>query len=503
MRALTVRACADVRKVGGARASPRRCIPARGLVAYLEYEGLDAHARAWQATAARDLLVKTPAGAMLIDVFKQATSSSIKQVTRGELDAPDLIAFTDQLVRKGFVCGFYSKGIDDLGAVVVLKEFGKTDLARRSDRLRPLLTLLVMDADAMLPGPHHVRGRQVREFLDESAEQDKKNPLYVDEPPGATPRPPSPPFLSAWMEGDNLVLVLGNCGGQPGPASDKDHIAVVLDTIEGKQPDVTTHPGFISALAEGKDLKGFDPNGLWFIDTAGDFGTVLLVSGLDFAAGLVMEPVLSALFSSHPDTTPAGLASPHPKDGPAPPAGAAGPKNKKAAATKKAANAIQAEPQKVNWIAETRRDLGLDGIERIVGRWGSQGKALLSDVRIEAPAPRKALAAWFDQPAFRTDRLPGIPADATDFVIASFDLDGSYRTFLDYAKGTAPGLAEVPVEDPFGFERAVEALIGLRLRDNLLAPRRSVLGDGHCPGSGRRERGPDPAEAHRLRRRGG
>ncbi len=34
--------------------SPRRYIPARGLVGYFEYEGLDAHARAWEATAAHE-----------------------------------------------------------------------------------------------------------------------------------------------------------------------------------------------------------------------------------------------------------------------------------------------------------------------------------------------------------------------------------------------------------------------------------------------------------------
>ena len=30
--------------------SPHRFIPAKGLVAYLEYEGLDAHAAAWKAS---------------------------------------------------------------------------------------------------------------------------------------------------------------------------------------------------------------------------------------------------------------------------------------------------------------------------------------------------------------------------------------------------------------------------------------------------------------------
>ena len=34
--------------------SPRRFIPAKGLVAYLEYEGLDAHSDAWKVSAATE-----------------------------------------------------------------------------------------------------------------------------------------------------------------------------------------------------------------------------------------------------------------------------------------------------------------------------------------------------------------------------------------------------------------------------------------------------------------
>ena len=65
--------------------------------------------------------------------------------------------------------------------------------------------------------------------------------------------------------------------------------------------------------------------------------------------------------------------------------------------------------------------LGLDGVKRIVGRWGFQGKALLTDVRIEAPVPRKGLVAWLDQPAFDKDHLPPIPLATHAFIVDSFD----------------------------------------------------------------------------------
>ncbi len=161
------------------------------------------------------------------------------------------------------------------------------------------------------------------------------------------------------------------------------------------------------------------------------------------------------------------LAPSRPKEAPAPPARTTAPKKPKPAA-KPAEDAVKAEPKKIDWLAEARRDLGLEGIKRIVGRWGFQGKALLSVARVEAPVPRKLAAAWFDQPAFRTDRLPCIPADASDLVMASFDLDGSYRTFLNYVQGAGCNPGDAPVEDLFGFERGVKELLGLRLREDLL-----------------------------------
>ena len=44
-------------------------------------------------------------------------------------------------------------------------------------------------------------------------------------------------------------------------------------------------------------------------------------------------------------------------------------------------------------VAETVKSLGLDGVTRVVGRWGFQGKAMLTDVRVEA-LPLRAAACW-------------------------------------------------------------------------------------------------------------
>ena len=42
--------------------------------------------------------------------------------------------------------------------------------------------------------------------------------------------------------------------------------SIVFDTIDGKEPDVTTSTAYVSAVADSKDIKGFEPNGLLIFD---------------------------------------------------------------------------------------------------------------------------------------------------------------------------------------------------------------------------------------------
>jgi hypothetical protein len=504
--------------------SPRRYIPARGLVAYLEYEGLDAHARAWEATAAHDMLVKNSAGAMLTEVFKQWTSSSIKELTLGELDASSVIAAADALVRKGFACGFYS-GDADLGAIVVLNAFGRKAFAERVEHLRNLITLVDRDAAGMLSGPVRIRGREVYQLRDDFAEQDAKNPLYIDEPPGSTPAPPDPPvvlartslghgvlsiesqsppgpaFLSAWMEGDDLILAFGNFTGQPAsaketttPEGNHGPVATVLDTLDRKQPDVTTHPGFISAIAEGKDLKGFEPNGLFFLELTPEIGgPALLLGAGEIAAELGFQLVESSFVSAGGDTAvaqpkAAGYTATGPdlkkdnrlvrtstdraEEHPTPAADKAGQKAEYSKPHGRHVADLDDDDEKAargfdgGDLTEIAKQLGLDGVKRIVGRWGFQDRALLTDVRIEAPAPRKGLTAWFEQPAFRVDRLPHLPAGLKSFVVDSFDLDGVYQKSRSLIKAIDPDSLQAITE----FEKEARELIGLRIYEDLLKP---------------------------------
>jgi hypothetical protein len=137
--------------------------------------------------------------------------------------------------------------------------------------------------------------------------------------------------------------------------------------------------------------------------------------------------------------------------------------------------------------------LGLDGVKRIVGRWGFQGKALLTDVRIEAPVPRKGLVAWLDQPAFDKDHLPPIPRATHAFIVDSFDPAVAYGRFTDLTKKLEPEMGGLIDQ----VERSIRDVTGLRLGDDILShlgPTWCILPVPSAEGGGDRKAEFDPGE---------
>ena len=65
--------------------------------------------------------------------------------------------------------------------------------------------------------------------------------------------------------------------------------------------------------------------------------------------------------------------------------------------------------------------MGLGQVKRVIGRWGFRGKALLTDVRFEAPGPWKGMVGVLDTAGFRKDRVPPIPRGMRSFGV---DNDG-------------------------------------------------------------------------------
>jgi prepilin-type processing-associated H-X9-DG protein len=109
--------------------------------------------------------------------------------------------------------------------------------------------------------------------------------------------------------------------------------------------------------------------------------------------------------------------------------------------------------------------LGLDRIERIDLRWGFDGAALMTVVRVIAPAPRTGLLALFDQPAFERQGMLPLPPGLAGFTAFSLAPGTFYDRLVDVAAATDPR-AEAPFQS---FERTVRKATGMRLREDILA----------------------------------
>ncbi len=108
--------------------------------------------------------------------------------------------------------------------------------------------------------------------------------------------------------------------------------------------------------------------------------------------------------------------------------------------------------------------LGLDDLKRLELAWGFQDDALMSVVRVVAPAPRRGLLALLDQPTFAIRSLPPLPAAQTGFTLLSIDLARTYDQVVAMSKESNPQLAEQLVH----LEEAIRQQFGISLRNDVL-----------------------------------
>lgn len=124
----------------------------------------------------------------------------------------------------------------------------------------------------------------------------------------------------------------------------------------------------------------------------------------------------------------------------------------------------------------------------VSGRWGFHGSALLTDLHIDVPRPRAGLATLLDQPAFRKDRIPPIPAGARFLGVVSLDLSTAHDSILELVRFVGRDVYGAVVEG----ERALREATGLRVREDALAhlgptwlcfipPREPANGDSQLP----------------------
>ena len=266
----------------------QRLFPAKGLVAYVEFDGLRVHANAWEATAAYAMLAKTPAGAMMNDLAVQVTDRFLKLIPDSTLTGAELIALQDHLVREGFAIGLHRHGDEIDSWTIVVNGAGRKGSRERIERF---LHLAFAPAPPRQLNPTRLRGRDVYQLkarvganggaVPQPLEPVPLGPAGLADPvaPAPQPEPPAPevPWLSWWFEKDDLVLISvpqPTFSQMQDPATTKRisripsaQLGAVLDALDSKLPNVTTHPGYAAASSEGKDIKGFESDGLFFIET--------------------------------------------------------------------------------------------------------------------------------------------------------------------------------------------------------------------------------------------
>ncbi len=79
--------------------------PRDGLIIYVEFSGLDAHADAWTKTAASKILTETPTGEMLEAVGSQLLDKGLSFLPGHKLSGADLMALMEHAVKHGFAMG--------------------------------------------------------------------------------------------------------------------------------------------------------------------------------------------------------------------------------------------------------------------------------------------------------------------------------------------------------------------------------------------------------------
>ena len=120
------------------------------------------------------------------------------------------------------------------------------------------------------------------------------------------------------------------------------------------------------------------------------------------------------------------------------------------------------------------RELGLDGVRRIEGRWGIQDKGLVVTLAVDAPRPRRGLLAYFDMPPIKPGTRVIPLAGQTDYMLLSLDLSKQAEITKELLeRGDAEALARAR-----SFADRFRDRTGLSLQDEVLAkigPRMAVI----------------------------
>ena len=188
-------------------------VPRQDLLGYFEFDGFDAHAAAWRASATQKLLNDDRLGALVEDLITQwiETTSRIGPPGRPRVNSADLLAAIKLAARQGFAVGIWGKAPDKLSTVMVVRGGNRPEIQALIELMNPPGANPEGLANPPKPEPVQKAGRAL-------------HPLDRD--------------TFWWAEKGDLVV-----------SSQSD---VVLEVLDGKQPDAAGHP-LRTALVKGED----------------------------------------------------------------------------------------------------------------------------------------------------------------------------------------------------------------------------------------------------------
>ncbi len=213
-------------------------VPAGDLVAYIEFEGLDAHGDAWRKSALYQVLNTTPAGAMLEDVVEQlAEQLSAKSGTR-LASGKEYVALLEHVARNGFVFAAGAKPDDPKSAFTVLALRG----VFKNKELKPVVGRMLgaMVDPKVKPKLADVGGHKIVVAKDKGGRQS----------------------FGYWVEDsrkEDLVMI------PPGPPDEATVVGVaghIFAVLDGQKPDAATDA---TRQSLAKEEEGFVPVGFGFV----------------------------------------------------------------------------------------------------------------------------------------------------------------------------------------------------------------------------------------------
>ena len=121
-----------------------RFVPRDKLILYVDFDGLDAHAEAWQKTAAYKMLNQTPLGVMLEEVAAQLLDKALEGVPNRKLSGAEIVTLVKLMARKGWVLALNANltGPNPFVGTLVLRGAAAKDKEIKSITSRLIGTLM-------------------------------------------------------------------------------------------------------------------------------------------------------------------------------------------------------------------------------------------------------------------------------------------------------------------------------------------------------------------------